>query len=51
MIDPFYFEQGLYSCGSSPILKSLKSGATCKSYSDCPSTVPGVYAKCDCSYS
>lgn len=36
-IDPFEFTPGLYSCGSKNGLKSLRAGAQCSTYKDCPS--------------
>ncbi len=36
-VDPFDFSSGLYSCGSKNGLKSLKAGAQCSTYKDCPS--------------
>ena len=50
-IDPFKFEPGLHQCGSKNGIKSLRAGAKCTTDKDCPSTLNGTYAKCECSYS
>jgi hypothetical protein len=50
-MDPFAFSPGMvYECGSRHGLKSLKAGAACQTYMDCPSNVNGTYARCECPY-
>lgn len=49
VLDVRTFTPGLYRCGKE--LRSLNAGNECKTHTDCPSNVDGVYAHCGCTYS